>query len=106
MKWIGRPLVYVSSVQGRQAALALIVFANLIALILFLFRKKVVAVDPLAVDVYKDLYAEAQVVREQRESELHLFREIFEESQVDPAVKEAEMAELLNIVRSPQRCPL
>ena len=106
VKWIGRPLVYISSTQGRQASLALIVFANLIALILFLFRKKVVPMDPVALEVYKDLYAEAQEVREKRESELHLFREIFEESQIDPAVKEAEMAKLLNIMSIPQRCPL
>jgi len=106
VKWIGRPLVYISSTQGRQASLALIVFANLIALILFLFRKKVVPMDPVALEVYKDLYAEAQEVREKKERELHLFREIFEESQVDPAVKEAEMAELLNIMSLPQRCPL
>ena len=106
IKWIGRPLVYISSVQGRQASLALIVFANLIALILFLFRKKVVPMDPVALEVYKDLYAEAQEVREKKERELHLFREIFEESQIDPRVKEAEMAELLNIMSFPQRCPL
>lgn len=106
MKWIGRPLVYVSSVQGRQAALALIVFANLIALILFLFRKKVVAASPLAVTVYKDLYVEALVVKESQERELHLFKEIFEESQIDPMIKEKEMAELLSIMRLPQRCPL
>ena len=106
VKWIGRPLVYISSVQGRQAALALIVFANLIALILFLFRKKVTPASPLAVTVYKDLYVEALVVKESKEKELHLFKEIFEESQIDPVIKEKEMAELLSILRLPQRCPL
>lgn len=106
VKWIGRPLVYISSVQGRQAALALIVFANLIALILFLFRKKVVPASPIAVTVYKELYVEALADKESKERALHLFKDIFEESQIDPVTKEKEMAELLTIMRLPQSCPL
>ena len=93
VKWIGRPLVYISSVQGRQAALALIVIANLIALILFLFRKKPVEVNPLSGAVYKDLYAEEQAAREKSERELRVFKELFEELQIDPAEREAEMTQ-------------
>ena len=92
-KWIGRPLVYISSVQGRQAALALIVIANLTALILFLFRKKPVEVNPLSGAVYKDLYAEEQAAREKSERELRVFKELFEELQIDPAEREAEMTQ-------------
>ena len=93
VKWIGRPLVYISSVQGRQAALALIVIANLIALILFLFRKKPVEVNPLSGAVYKDLYAEEQAAREKSERELRVFKDLFEELQIDPAEREAEMTQ-------------
>ena len=92
-KWIGRPLVYISSVQGRQAALALIVIANLTALILFLFRKKPVEVNPLSGAVYKDLYAEEQAAREKSERELRVFKDLFEELQIDPAEREAEMTQ-------------
>ena len=92
-KWIGRPLVYISSVQGRQAALALIVIANLTALILFLFRKKPVEVNPLSGAVYKDLYAEEQAAREKSERELRVFKELYAESQIDPADREVEMAQ-------------
>ena len=71
VKWLGRPLVYLTSVQGRQAALSLMVLANLIALVLFLFKKKVKAGNPAAVEVYKDLYTEAHTVKTKMEKELH-----------------------------------
>ncbi len=100
VKWIGRPLVYISSVQGRQAALALIVIANLIALILFLFRKKIPEVNPFSVHVYRDLYAEERAIKEQIEKELNLFKELFAESQIDPAQKEVEMAKELQKIQS------
>lgn len=95
VKWLGRPLVYLTSVQGRQAALSLMVLANVIALFLFLFRKKSKAIDPLSVKVYKELYSEAQQIKEMKEKELSLFRELFTESQMDQGTKEFEMAEQL-----------
>lgn len=100
VKWIGRPLVYLSSVQGRQAALILIVIANLIALVMFLFRKKVPEQSPVSATVYKTLYAEEREVNERKERELILFKEIFAESLIDPAIREAEMAHELNLLRS------
>ena len=100
VKWIGRPLVYLSSVQGRQAALILIVIANLIALVMFLFRKKVPEQSPVSATVYKTLYAEEREVNEKKERELILFREILAESLIDPAIREAEMARELNLLRS------
>lgn len=95
VKWLGRPLVYLTSIQGRQAALSLMVLANVIALFLFLFRKKTQAVNPLSVKVYKELYAEAHEIKEQKEKELALFRELFTESQMAQGTKEFEMAEKL-----------
>lgn len=101
VKWMGRPLVYLSSVQGRQAALILIVIANLIALMMFLFRRKPTVVNSIAETVYKDLYAEAQTQKELREQELNIYREIFEESHIDSSVKE-ELAELRSVMRLPE----
>ena len=99
-KWIGRPLVYISSVQGRQAALALIVIANLIALVLFLFRKKAPEVKPLSGTVYKDLYVEAHAAREKNQRELNLFKELFDELQIKPAKREAQMLKELKNMKS------
>lgn len=102
VKWLGRPLVYLTSLQGRQAALSLMVLANLIALFLFLFRKKTKAIDPHWVQVYKELYAEAQEIKEKKEKELSLFRDLFTESQMDKATKEFEMAEQLKEMKRHQ----
>lgn len=102
IKWIGRPLVYLSSIQGRQAALSLIVVANIIALILFLFRKKIHAANPTSLHVYKDLFVEAHKAKEKTHNELILFRELFAESQVDSESKEFEMANELKVLKSNQ----
>jgi signal peptidase I len=55
--YIGRPMVYMNTVQGRQAAASFLVVANILGLFAFLFRKKIVAsITPER--VYKELYAE------------------------------------------------
>lgn len=61
--WVGRPLVYLSSYRGRQATLALVVTANVLGLIYFLFRKKD---NPRSVSeqVYKELYQEESLTSE------------------------------------------
>jgi signal peptidase I len=55
--FIGRPMVYMNTVQGRQTAASFLVFANILALFTFLFRKKIVA-SLTPERVYKELYAE------------------------------------------------
>ena len=102
IKWIGRPLVYLSSIQGRQAALSSIVLANILALIFFLFRKKIHAANPTSLHVYKDLFVEAHKAREKAHKELAIFKELFEESQIDPESKEVEMATELKVLKSNQ----
>jgi hypothetical protein len=77
------------------------VVADVIALIFFLFRKKAKAVNPTALNVYKDLYVEAHAAKEKAHKELNLFRELFAESKVDPEFKEAEMAAVLNNLKNP-----
>jgi signal peptidase len=55
--YIGRFLTNLNTVQGRQAAASLLVIANVLALIAFLFRKRIFAtVTPER--VYRELYFE------------------------------------------------
>ena len=57
LPYIGRPMVYMNTVQGRQTAANFLVIANIFALFAFLFRKKIVqTLNPER--VYKELYAE------------------------------------------------
>lgn len=96
VKWIGRPLVYLTSVQGRQAALSLIVLANVIALFLFLFREKTKAVSPTSEKVFKNLYSEEVESRKSRERQLQVFKELLSDAQVENSIKEFEMHQQLN----------
>lgn len=55
--YIGRPMVYMNTIQGRQATASFLVIANIFGLFAFLFRKKIVqTLNPER--VYKELYAE------------------------------------------------
>lgn len=55
--YIGRPMVYMNTVQGRQTAASFLVLANILGLFAFLFRKKIVS-SFTPEKVYKELYAE------------------------------------------------
>lgn len=55
--YIGRPMVYMNTVQGRQTASSFLVVANILGLFAFLFRKKIVA-SFTPERVYKELYIE------------------------------------------------
>ncbi len=100
VKWIGRPMVYLTSVQGRQAALSLIVVANVIALFLFLFREKTKAVNPLSEKTYKDLYSEEVESKKSKERQLQVFKELLSDAQVDKKIKEFEMYQQLNEIKT------
>lgn len=57
LPYIGRFLTNLNTVQGRQAAASLLVIANVLALIAFLFRKRIFAtITPER--VYRELYFE------------------------------------------------
>ena len=80
--YIGRPMVYMNSVQGRQAAATFLVVANILGLIAFLFRKKIVAtLTPR--NVYKELYSE-----ERRNSQQ--YRELIDNLQESLAIEREE----------------
>jgi signal peptidase len=71
---LGRPLVYLNTVQGRQSAASLLVVANLLALFIFLFRKRIVSTF-LPERVYKDLYSEERHSSEQYRLLIHSLQE-------------------------------
>ena len=57
LPYVGRPMVYMNTVQGRQTASSFLVLANILGLFAFLFRKKIVA-SLTPERVYKELYIE------------------------------------------------
>ena len=78
--WVGKILVYLTSVQGRQAGLILVVVANVLALILAMFKKKVKERNLRLEQVYKDLYVEARKVNSHDEKKMQLYKELYAES--------------------------
>jgi len=78
VKYVGRALVYVTSIQGRQAGLALIVFANVIGLLYFLFRKKIKLVISTAEIVYKELFAESNAVADMERRKAQVYRDLYQ----------------------------
>ncbi len=80
VKWIGYVLVYLTSVQGRQAGLALIVIANVLMLLLTLFKKPTKEISSRGQDIYKGLYEESyeSAVKENKKREI--YRDLYEEA--------------------------
>ncbi len=81
---IGRPMVYLNTVQGRQLTASALVIANLLALFAFLFRKKIVA-SLTPERVYRELYIE-----EHRRSQQ--YRELIDNLQESLAIEREEKA--------------
>lgn len=96
VKWLGRPIIYLTSIQGRQAGLALMVFANVIGLFMFLFRKQIKDHSPFHMQVYKDLYSEAHTAHVMKTRELKVFKELFEASLEDKEILETELQSIRN----------
>lgn len=120
-KYVGHVLVYLTSVQGRQMASSLLVFANVLVLFLFLFRKKIQNIIPNAervfrelysetqevkaikekeLEVYKDLYTESEYARKKQNSDLTVYRDLFAEAQEVKEIREEELIEMLEEVKS------
>ncbi len=77
--YVGSPMVYMNTIQGRQAAASFLVLANIFGLFVFLFRRKIFqSLD--SERVYKELYAE------ERRNSLQ-FRELFENLQESLAIE-------------------
>ena len=72
--YVGRPMVYMNTVQGRQTAASILVVANVLALFAFLFRRKIItSLTPER--VYKELYAEERLKNQQYRSLLDNLQE-------------------------------
>ena len=78
--WIGNVLAYLTSVQGRQAGLILVVVANVLALILAMFKKKVKERNLRAEQIYKDLFVEASTTQAHDVKKMQLYKELYAES--------------------------
>ena len=80
VKWIGYVLVYLTSVQGRQAGLALMVIANVLMLLLSLFKKPTKEISSKSQSIYKGLYEESleNSVNEYKKREI--YRDLYEEA--------------------------
>ncbi len=68
VKWIGRFMVYLNSIQGRQAGLGFLVGANVLVLIKFVFRKRLPKTSKLE-ETYRELYVE-EMLKVQANQEL------------------------------------
>ena len=77
--YLGRPMVYMNTVQGRQAAASFLVLANILGLFAFIFRKKIVA-SLTPERVYKELYIEERRNNEQ-------YRELIDNLQESLAIE-------------------
>ena len=81
VKKIGYVLVYMTSLQGRQAGLILVVIANVLALMLAMFKKKVKERNLKSEQIYKDLFAESNTTNLQEAKKMQLYKELYTESQ-------------------------
>ena len=68
VKWIGRLMVYLNSIQGRQAGLGFLVGANVLVLMKFVFRKRLPKTSKLE-ETYRELYME-EMLKVQANQEL------------------------------------
>jgi signal peptidase I len=71
VKWVGRPMVYLTSVQGRNTGLSILVIGNVMALLYFLFRKEQRKASN-GEKIYRDLYAEMLANQNQNFSNQHI----------------------------------
>ena len=75
--YVGHPMVYMNTIQGRQTAATFLVVANILGLFAFLFRKKIVA-NFTGERVYKELYREERLKSEQYRHMLESMNEALE----------------------------
>ena len=80
VKWVGHVLVYLTSTQGRQAGLALIVIANVLMLLLSLFKKPAKENSSPGQDIYKGLYEESKENSVNEYKKREIYRDLYEEA--------------------------
>lgn len=91
LKEIGSVLVYMTSLQGRQAGLILVVVANVLALLLAMFRKKIKERNIRAEQIYKDLFAETSAEKMRVTKETKIYKDLFAESSSEKSLEIKKM---------------
>lgn len=80
VKWLGYASMYLSSTQGKQVSLSLMVIGNVVALILFLFRKRIRAGVNRAEKVFKDLYSDLLYFHQREVRASETYRDLYEQT--------------------------
>lgn len=80
---LGSVIVYGTSLQGRQAGLALLVMANVLALILFVFKKKDSKGKTISEKVYKDLFQNWHDSATQEKKKAVTYKKLYEEARYE-----------------------
>lgn len=80
VKWIGHVLVFLTSAQGRQAGLSLIVIANVFMLLLSLFKKPSKKISPQGQDIFKGLYEESYEDSINEIKKKEIYRDLYAEA--------------------------
>jgi signal peptidase len=91
IKEIGHVLVYMTSLQGRQAGLILVVVANVLALMLAMFKKKVKERNLRAEQIYKDLFAAASSEKSLEIKKNEMYKDLFTESNAKQSLELKKM---------------
>ena len=79
-KEIGNALVYMTSLQGRQAGLILVVVANVLVLLLAMFKKKIRERNLRAEQIYRELFADANIEKSIVIKKSKVYKDLFAES--------------------------
>lgn len=80
VKWIGHVLVFLTSAQGRQAGLSLIVVANVLMLLLALFKKPSKKIASQGQDIFKGLYEESYEDSINEIKKKEIYRDLYTEA--------------------------
>jgi hypothetical protein len=80
VKGLGYAISYLSSTQGKQLSLTLMVVGNVIALFLFLFRKKIKTGISNAEKVFRSLYADQLDSCKHEAQRANTYRDLYEQT--------------------------
>jgi len=80
IKWLGYIQTYLTSFEGKQLAISLMVLANLAALFLFLFRKRIKVGFSKAEKVFRGLYSDLVLSYQSEVTKSKVYRDLYEQT--------------------------
>lgn len=80
VKWLGHLLVFLTSPQGRQAGLSLIIIANVLMLLLSLFKKPPKKIASQGQQIYRGLYEESHEDSINEIKKREIYRDLYSEA--------------------------